>query len=68
MTTDLVTLIIGQAPSLAGFVILSTYALRRLHRCEEARDTLSKEHADLRVRIARLEAAVNGSQPIGEST
>ena len=57
---DLVQTLALQAPSLAGLLVLSWYLLNRLKSCEEARDTLSKEHADLRVRIATLEAQVNG--------
>ena len=49
---------LSQAPSLGGLLILSWYLLKRLARCEEARETLATEHADLRVRIAELEGQV----------
>ena len=52
--------VIAQLPSLAGLVVLSWYLLTRLKACEEARETLSKEHTDLLVRVAKLETQVNG--------
>ena len=60
MSATLLTAIIGNVPSLIGFAILTWFLAGRLRRCEEARDTLSKEHSDFRVRIAVLENTFNG--------
>ena len=37
----------------------------KLDKCEEARESLSKEHSDIRVELEALKVTVNGHRPGG---
>lgn len=59
--------VIDQLPSLGGLALLAwmlhTKLLRaekRLDKCEESREVLTKEHADIRVELAEVKAKVDG--------